>query len=173
MATYTIQDSTLESIGDAIRSKTGGTSKMSPSQMVTAINNLDPGGGGGGNVPSGGTTGQALVKRSDTDFDTEWATVQGGGGSGAEIDDTAGAGDTDKAWSADKITTELAGKQATLPSGGTANQVLALDSQGNLVWIDKVSISANLATGVQIAAIRVDGSLTRIYAPTVEVVRLA
>lgn len=136
MATYTIQDSTLESIGDAIRSKTGGTSKMSPSQMVTAINNLDPGGGGGGNVPSGGTTGQALVKRSDTDFDTEWATIQGGGG-GSEIDDTAGAGDTDKAWSADKITTELAGKQATLPSGGTAGQVLGLNTQLEPEWTDK------------------------------------
>ena len=46
-----------------------------------------------------------------------WAVVQGGGG-GAVIDDTAGAGDTDKAWSADKLTTELGGKadaDAVLP----------------------------------------------------------
>jgi hypothetical protein len=34
----------------------------------------------GGTVPAGGTTGQALVKASDTDFDTEWDDVGGGGG---------------------------------------------------------------------------------------------
>jgi hypothetical protein len=31
-------------------------------------------------VPPGGTTGQALVKNSGTDFDTEWADVESGGG---------------------------------------------------------------------------------------------
>ena len=31
----------------------------------------------------------------------------GGGGGGSDIDDTAGAGDTDKAWSADKLTTKF------------------------------------------------------------------
>lgn len=39
---------------------------------------------------------------------TEWKFVSagggGGGGGGADIDDTAGAGDTDKAWSANKLT---------------------------------------------------------------------
>lgn len=34
----------------------------------------------GGNVPSGGLTGQALVKRSNADYDTEWKTIQSGGG---------------------------------------------------------------------------------------------
>lgn len=35
-------------------------------------------------IPSGGTTGQALVKKSDVDNDFEWKTIQGGGtGSGA------------------------------------------------------------------------------------------
>lgn len=35
-------------------------------------------------IPSGGTTGQALVKKSDADNDFEWKTIQGGGtGSGA------------------------------------------------------------------------------------------
>lgn len=33
-------------------------------------------------VPSGGTTGQALVKKSSVSFDVGWATVAGGGGSG-------------------------------------------------------------------------------------------
>jgi len=39
----------------------------------------DPGDPGAG-VPAGGTTGQSLVKKSDADRDTEWKTVQGGGG---------------------------------------------------------------------------------------------
>lgn len=34
---------------------------------------------GGGGLPSGGTTGQALVKRTDSSYDVEWATVGGGG----------------------------------------------------------------------------------------------
>lgn len=41
-------------------------------------------------IPSGGTTGQALVKKSNTDYDYEWKTVQGGGSGGttnhAELD---------------------------------------------------------------------------------------
>lgn len=39
---------------------------------------------------------------------TEWQYVSGGGGGGDVIDDTAGEGDTDKTWSADKLTDELA-----------------------------------------------------------------
>lgn len=34
-------------------------------------------------VPAGGTTGQALIKVSDTSYDIEWGTVVGGGGGGA------------------------------------------------------------------------------------------
>ncbi len=30
-------------------------------------------------IPNGGTTGQALVKNSNTDFDVEWGTGGGGG----------------------------------------------------------------------------------------------
>lgn len=33
-------------------------------------------------IPPGGTTGQALVKASNADYHTQWATVGGGGGSG-------------------------------------------------------------------------------------------
>lgn len=32
-------------------------------------------------IPLGGTTGQALLKTSGTDYDTHWGTVSGGGGS--------------------------------------------------------------------------------------------
>lgn len=41
-------------------------------------------------IPSGGTIGQALVKKSNTDYDYEWKTVEGGGSGGttnhAELD---------------------------------------------------------------------------------------
>jgi hypothetical protein len=37
-------------------------------------------GADGVGVPAGGTTGQALVKNSNTDFDTEWSDVAAGGG---------------------------------------------------------------------------------------------
>lgn len=50
-----------------------------------------------------GTPGQVLGLNDN--LSPVWLTPQGGGGD-ASIDDTAGAGDTDKAWSADKLTTE-------------------------------------------------------------------
>jgi hypothetical protein len=39
----------------------------------------------GYNIPTGGTSGQALTKASDTDHDLEWATVAAGGGVGPNI----------------------------------------------------------------------------------------
>lgn len=41
---------------------------------------LETGGGsGGGGLPSGGTTGQVLKKKSNTDYDAEWGDESGGG----------------------------------------------------------------------------------------------
>ena len=57
------------------------------------------------NVPAGGSANQVLAKNSGTDYDLKWVNQSGGGG-GAEIDDTAGEGDTDVVWSADKTWTE-------------------------------------------------------------------
>lgn len=37
-------------------------------------------GSAGAGFPAGGTTGQALVKKSGTDYDTQWTTIQGGSG---------------------------------------------------------------------------------------------
>lgn len=45
MGTKTIQDSTLTDIADAIRSKTGGSSAMTPAEMVTEIGSIQTGGG--------------------------------------------------------------------------------------------------------------------------------
>ena len=47
MAEYLIQDTTLDAIADAINAKTGGSSAMTPAQMVTEIGNIPTGGGGG------------------------------------------------------------------------------------------------------------------------------
>jgi len=64
------------------------------------------------------------------------------------IDDTAGEGDTDKAWSADKLTTEFTStngaintKQDAPESAGTAGQVLGLDSNLDPVWMNGVDPS--------------------------------
>lgn len=50
------------------------------------------------------------------------------------IDDTAGEGDTDKVWSADKVTGELAGKTDEPETEGTDGQVLATDGSGGRYW---------------------------------------
>lgn len=46
MAEYLIQDTTLDAIADAINAKTGGTSAMTPAEMVTEIGSISGGGGG-------------------------------------------------------------------------------------------------------------------------------
>lgn len=44
MADYLIQDTTLDAIANAINAKTGGSSAMTPAQMVTAIGTISGGG---------------------------------------------------------------------------------------------------------------------------------
>ena len=43
MAEYLIQSETLDDIADAINAKTGGSSAMTPAQMVTAIGTISGG----------------------------------------------------------------------------------------------------------------------------------
>lgn len=61
-----------------------------------------------------GTAGQVLGLNAQ--LEPVWMNAE----SGSEIDDTAGAGDTDKAWSADKIVTELAARDAEIDDLGDA-----------------------------------------------------
>lgn len=49
MAKYTINDTTLTSIADAIRAKGGTSAALTPSQMAEAIAAIQAGGGGGAN----------------------------------------------------------------------------------------------------------------------------
>ena len=46
-------------------------------------------------VPAGGTLGQALIKSSANDYDTEWGDVAASGGGDPAIEDEAGSGDGD------------------------------------------------------------------------------
>ena len=89
----------------------------------------DPGAPGapGPGVSRGGTTGQVLKKRSNADYDTEWAEEAGG----VQIDDSAGIGDTGVTWSANKSATELS-KKADKVSNATSGDFAGLDSNGNL-----------------------------------------
>ena len=48
MAKYTINDTTLTGIADAIRAKGGTTAALTPAQMAEAIAAIEAGGGGGG-----------------------------------------------------------------------------------------------------------------------------
>ena len=49
-----------------------------PTIEVSASNIPGPQGAPGVGLPSGGTTGQVLKKKTDTDYDTEWGDVSGG-----------------------------------------------------------------------------------------------
>ena len=55
MAEYLIQDTTLDAIADAINAKTGGSSAMTPAEMVTAIGSISGGGEPEIVLPSGYT----------------------------------------------------------------------------------------------------------------------
>ena len=63
MSKVFIEESTLSSIGDAIRSKTGEAGLIAPLDMATAISNLAT--GGGGNLQytylEGGSTGTSVI----------------------------------------------------------------------------------------------------------------
>ena len=65
MAEYLIQDTTLDAIADAINTKTGGSSAMTPAEMVTAI----------GTISGGGYTEQTYTVTSYTTLASElWNT---------------------------------------------------------------------------------------------------
>lgn len=59
---------------------------IDPEEVHQIDARLIPGGGGGAALPTGGTTGQALVKKSNADGDAEWKDVGGTGGGNANFD---------------------------------------------------------------------------------------
>lgn len=67
MATYTIQDTSLVNIADAIRAKTGDTAEMTPAEMVVAIQGITTG-GGDDDVPATITGGTYFDYGGDWDY---------------------------------------------------------------------------------------------------------
>lgn len=99
---------------------------------VTTASNWKEVGSGGSSFPSGGTTGQALVKHSNTDQDVEWATIDGtpSGGTTGQLLAKHSNTDGDVEW---------VNAPSSIPDGGTTGQVLAKhsDTDGDVEWADK------------------------------------
>ena len=67
------------------------------------------------------------------------------------IDDTAGEGDTDKVWSADKsheLLTEINSKLDAPETAGTEGQILVSDGEGGQTWEDNKGITQAIKTAI-------------------------
>lgn len=64
---------------------TGATGAQGPKGDTGATGPQGPKGDTGEGVPTGGTTGQVLAKRSGTDYDVYWKNESGGGGGGSTV----------------------------------------------------------------------------------------
>ena len=92
-------------------------------QEKTAITKLTP-------AATSSDIGKALIVKTVADGKpTSYEYGEAGGGS--DIDDTAGAGDTDKVWSADKTVTEI---QQIIVSGGVPIDDTAGKADTNKLW---------------------------------------
>lgn len=97
-------------------------------------------------------TGKIGIKDPNTGQYITVDSVYDGATSPAVIDDTAGEGDTDKAWSADKLTTEFSEQYAEIAdkldaptTAGTNGQVLTSDGNGGQVWADQTGGGGNVS----------------------------
>lgn len=107
-------------------------------------------------MPSGGTTGQVLVKKSNDDHDTKWANVSDYvnnkipiGGKPGQVLVKYSTKDYDLSW-ADIDTTSSGGGGVVIgdckvPTGGTQGQILAKKSNSNfdLIWVDPNNTSGS------------------------------
>lgn len=130
-------------------------------------------GGGGGSIPTGGTTGQVLAKLSNTDLDAGWVTP-GGGSSGREI-----IGFATTAPTANEVLTEapsarawvmpanLAGTIVTVGTNPAATFVLSV--KRNNIEVATISVStggvATLATSGGTLKNFAIGDLLSVHAP--------
>ena len=102
---------------------------------------------------SDGTSGQVLT--TDGQGGRRWTTVQGGG-TGAVIDDSAGTGDTDKAWSANKLTQEFSKKYEKPSSGIPASDI----ASGVIPDVSGKADKVSSATNGNFAGLDSNGNLT-------------
>lgn len=69
----------LSTVEDGKDGKDGEQGPMGPAGPVGPMGPVGPKGNDGIGVPPGGNSGQYLKKKSNSDYDTEWSDVQGGG----------------------------------------------------------------------------------------------
>jgi Phage tail repeat like len=102
-------------------------------------------------IPTGGTTGQVLSKVSNTDYDTEWATVAGGGAAPAGTgltSVTAGVWDTPSTLSA-RIAADAANLRTQLGLGTAAVEAVAtLLARANHTGTQAISTVTGLQTAL-------------------------
>lgn len=84
-------------------------------------------------VPAGGTTGQVLKKKSNTDYDTEWANEEGGGGSGSTVSVTQIQSTGTKIAT---ITVDGVGTDLYAPEGGSGGSG-TIEGDATVKWAGK------------------------------------
>ena len=111
---------------------------------------------------SEGTSGQVLT--TDGQGGRSWTTVEAGT---SIIDDTAGSGDTDKVWSADKSSSEINslnsainGKISEPSSEGTSGQILTTDGNGGRVWTTPTGSAVTVDNTLSVSGAAADAAAT-------------
>lgn len=107
-------------IADAIREKSGDTERYTPSQMAGAIANIQSSGG----LPEGGSTGDFLIKKTETDYDAEWRGI-------VPLDCGQAQSLTEYQKSTARENIEAAKDNACLPTGGTPGQFLVKETNAD------------------------------------------
>ncbi len=138
---------TLAAGSDATVTKTGSNTNVTfnfgiPQGVQGNQGPTGPPGPAGQGVPTGGTTGQVLVKNSDTDYDTSWADQTGGGGT------TYTPGDG----------IAILGQTISVKLSGQANNAASFASDGGIFVQDTPEYSAG--DGVQISGSTIQANIS-------------
>jgi hypothetical protein len=132
-----------------------------------------PTGPTGPGIPAGGTLGQALVKLSNTDYDTTWSTPTGGSGGSSLQSRTTASGVATAISSGETITLDIPGFKSYLLS-----KVVTTSPAWVRIYADSVSRSVDVSSriesydplpgsGVIAEVITTPGSLTQLITPGV------
>ena len=139
----------------------------SPSQIAGPTGPTGPG------IPIGGTAGQALVKLSNTDYDTTWSTPTGGSGGSSLQSRTTSNGVADNIASGGTTTLDVTGFKSYLLS-----KVVTTSPAWVRIYADSASRTADTfyrtegydplpGSGVIAEVITTSGSLTQLITPGV------
>ena len=153
---------------------TGPTGPSGPRGLPGLSGPTGPTGPTGPGIPTGGTAGQALVKLSNTDYDTTWSTPTGGGSGGSSLQSRT---------TASGVTADLGvGSTTNLEITGFKSYLLSKVVTTNPAWVRIYADSASRAadtfyrtegydpqpgSGVIAEVITTSGSLTQLITPGV------